>query len=72
MNCKETEEVRRGRGRPSLPPEDRRTEKPQIKLTRLELDLIRSAAEASGEPVSRWARSVLLRAARRATSVGSG
>jgi uncharacterized protein (DUF1778 family) len=50
-------------GRPPKPPEERQTERLEIRLTAADLKSIEAAA---GDNVSTWARSVLVRAAKRA------
>jgi hypothetical protein len=49
-------------GRPPLPPKERLSERLMLRLTQEELALLESAAK--GEPVSTWAREVLVRHAK--------
>jgi hypothetical protein len=50
------------RGRPPLPPEERKAAELRIRLTEAQRALL---DEAAGQDTSTWAREVLLRAARR-------
>jgi hypothetical protein len=52
-------------GRPPLEDEDRRSAVLKIRLNEEELDALEAAAVKREQPVSTWARDVLLRAAKR-------
>ncbi|NDD52984.1 hypothetical protein EBZ39_03750 [bacterium] len=56
--------VTRGRGRPVLPPEDRRTEHITIPLSVEEMRLIRDHVESLGGRPATWCRDILVREAR--------
>lgn len=53
------------RGRPPKQPDERKSASMKIPLTQEEKDLIRAAAEAGDAKPVTWARSVLMRAAKR-------
>lgn len=60
----------RGRGRPRLPPDQKRREKVVISVTAQEKkDMIHAGADADGGPLSvqDWARKILIAASRKAT-----
>jgi hypothetical protein len=56
------EPEKRGRGRPSIPEDERRTSQFLIRVTAAELETIKGADD---QP-ARWARETLLKAAKRA------
>lgn len=53
------------RGAPEKPPEDRKSNVVQIRLTDADKVVCEQAAELDGLKLSRWARDTLLRAAKR-------
>ncbi len=53
------------RGRPKLPPKDRKSRYLQLRIGNADLHRLRQAADARSLPLSEWARAVLLRAAKR-------
>lgn len=53
------------RGAPVKPPEDRKGDAVQIRLTADERAACEEAAELAGQKLSAWARTTLVRAARR-------
>ncbi|MHC4138111.1 MAG: plasmid mobilization protein [Planctomycetota bacterium] len=53
-------------GRPRKRASERRSVTPSLRLTPGEAELIQTAADAKGLPVTQWMREALLRAARRA------
>jgi hypothetical protein len=55
-------ETNRGRGRPTKPDDERRSELIQVRVTRDELETLTEAADGK---LSTWAREALLRAAKR-------
>lgn len=55
--------VRRGRGRPSKPPEERRTIQVPIVASKGEAEAITAAAKRAGKPRSIWLRELALAAA---------
>lgn len=58
-----TARKKRPRGRPKLPRGEERTSVLQIRLRAADRKALERAAKAQGEPVSGWARAVLLREA---------
>ncbi|MEM8782211.1 MAG: hypothetical protein AAGE65_05070 [Planctomycetota bacterium] len=54
-------------GRPNKPESERRTHRFQIRLSEAERELIEAAAEAKDQTASDWARTLLLKAAKRQT-----
>lgn len=60
-------------GRKKLPPgEGKETYLPKVRISPAELAVVRAAAEAAGEGFSDWARTVLVRAARRSERASGG
>jgi hypothetical protein len=50
-------------GRPTLPEAERRAHRIQVPVTPGELALMQSAAEAAGQPLAVWMRTILMKAA---------
>ena len=60
-----SDEPKRGRGRPPKAPEDRLTERPPLRLTPRELEMVDEAVAVSGgSDRAEWMRSVVMAAAR--------